>query len=186
MNQSTVSRSPARAQRAIGALFFFVFGGAWLALWAWFTFSPRWLPLTAIAIISTALLLLAWRIYRANVSLEAKVETPAEKRQSFWFNVINAGQWVLMFVAANVLIKLGLSGWILPALIGIVGLHFIPLAPLLANPAHYLTGSALILLAVVYPMLADGGPRSALGALGAGLILWISAAWAVSPFAAKV
>ena len=61
----------------------------------------------------------------------------------------------------------------------IIGLHFLPLARLFRNPPHYVTGSALILLATTYPFVASGGPSSPAGALVAGLILWASALWAV-------
>ncbi len=180
------SRNTARAQRAMGAMFFFPFGGAWLGLWAFFTFASRWPALIAIAIASLGLLLIAYRVYLANTPLEAVVETPAEQRRSLLFNLVNAGQWLLIVIVANVLVKLDMSVWILPAIIFIVGLHFVPLAVIFANPPHYLTALALMLLAVLYPFINASGGRNAVGCLGAGLILWASAAWAVSPYSSKV
>jgi hypothetical protein len=43
-----------------------------------------------------------------------------------------------------------------------------------------------MLLAIGYPLIASGGPRSFVGCLGAGLILWASAAWALSPYSSTV
>ena len=45
--------------------------------------------------------------------------------------------------------------------------------------AHYLTAAAMVVLAALYPLLAAGGPAAPVGFLGAGLILWASAAWAL-------
>jgi hypothetical protein len=61
----------------------------------------------------------------------------------------------------------------------IVGFHFLPLARLFQNPAHYATGGALMLSAASYPFLF-AGPTDTLGALLAGSILWLSALWAVT------
>jgi hypothetical protein len=58
----------------------------------------------------------------------------------------------------------------------IVGVHFFPLAKLFRYDAHYITGSALVALASSYPFFAAGGPTSAVGPIGAAVILWVSAA----------
>ena len=71
--------------------------------------------------------------------------------------------------------------WIVPAVIGIVGLHFLALAGVFDYRPHYWTGTALLLLAAGYPLLAAGGPASGAGPLRAGFVLWLSAAWALVP-----
>ena len=73
-----------------------------------------------------------------------------------------------------------LGAWFIPMVIAVVGLHFLPLARLFRYPPHQLTGGALIALAILAP-LASGRPDNAWGPLGTGLILWASAAWALSP-----
>ena len=98
------------------------------------------------------------------------------------FNLVNAGQWVAVFAVAGILSMSHLENLFLPAVILIVGAHFIPLARLFNYPPHYITGAAMMLLAVSFPLVASEGPTSGIGALGAGLILWLSAAWAISPF----
>jgi hypothetical protein len=181
-----VSPNAARAGRAVGAMFFFAFGGAWLCLWAFSSLASPWPAAIVVAIATVALLALAHRVYRAHAAAGQTAETPEAKRRSRLFNIVNAAQWVLILVVGNVLANMGLSDWILPAVIFIVGLHFLPLARIFANPPHYLTGCALMLLAVVYPLLSPNGANSPVGCLGAGLILWASAAWAVSPYASSV
>lgn len=170
-----------QASRAIGAMFFCVFGGAWLILWAQRVFIS---PLVAYLLIGLATLSffgLVYRSYRFHApALNAEPETPAKRRQSRWFHMVNAGQWVLLLVVANVLANVGMAQWIIPAAIFIIGAHFIPLASLFAYPPHYVTGGAMMLLAAAYPLLAPTGAASPIGCIGAGLILWGSAAWAIS------
>lgn len=164
-------------------MFFAVFGGMWLALWAHSEYPESVGALVAIAAIAVALLAAARRVYKANsIALKALAPTPEGRRNSRMFNLINAGQWGLIVILALGLSRFGYARWILPVVILVIGLHFLPLARLFAYRPHYLTGAALVLLACVYPFAASEGPQSAVGALGAGLILWISAIWAISPF----
>jgi len=170
-----------QANRAIGAMFFCVFGGAWLALWAHEVFVA---PLAAYVLISFATLIFFWlvlRIYKLHApALRAEPETREKRRQSRGFHIVNTGQWIVLMVVANVLANIGLASWIIPAAIFIVGAHFVPLAKLFNYPPHYITGAAMMLLAVLYPRLAPGGAGSSIGCLGAGIILWSSAAWAIT------
>jgi hypothetical protein len=102
-------------------------------------------------------------------------ETPVQQRRQRWFHIVNAGQWVMILIVGNVLANLGLGSWVIPAVILIVGLHFLPLAWLFSNTVLYATAAAFIALAGVYPFVASGGPADPVGCLGAGLILWFSA-----------
>jgi len=70
-------------------------------------------------------------------------------------------QWTLVVGVAFVLAQLGLNAWILPAIIFIVGVHFLPLAAAFKAPRHYITGIALVLLAVVYPFVVPSSPADA-------------------------
>jgi hypothetical protein len=175
-----------RARRATGAMFFAVFGGVWLEGWA--IFSAR--PLAFYVVIGVLALAFTWLAYatyrRYAADLAAQPTTPQGKRIGRLFHLINAGQWVLIFILANVLGSRGLDVWILPMVIFIVGLHFLPLAHLFSNRPHYVTGAAMMALAVIYPFVAPGGPGDAVGAFGAGLILWASAGWAIRPSAATI
>lgn len=101
------------------------------------------------------------------------------------FNIVNAVQWILVIVIANVLNHSGHKDWIFPAVIFIVGAHFFPLAILFKYHRHYYTGAAMVLVAVLYPFLAKEGAASAVGCLWAGLILWASSIGALLPAAAS-
>lgn len=177
----TVRLQAQLAGRASGAMFFSVFGAAWLAGWAhnagagapWFV---------AIAVLALILLGIARQRGRRYAAAKAQMaQTPERRRLVRIFNIVNAAQWTLILGLAFLLTRLGHGAWIIPVTIGVIGLHFLPLAYAFRNPPHYLTGAALIALAVLYPQLAAGGPTSPLGFLGAGIILWLSAAWALRP-----
>jgi hypothetical protein len=161
---------------------FSVFGGIWLGLWAHAEYPGSVGALLVVASIAAALLAAAYRVYKFNSpALKALAQTAETRRETRLFNVVNTAQWGAIFLVALLLSLTGHARWILPAIVFVVGLHLLPLARLFAYRPHYVTGTALILLALVYPLVARDGPESVVGALGAGLILWLSAAWAISP-----
>jgi hypothetical protein len=180
MTSSSI-QSAARANRGIGAMFFSAFGAAWLS---WGDVVARggldWTLLPIIAV-GGALFAVALRRFRANKGARDAIDTtPRARRIARVFHVVNVGQWVLIFVLANVLNNMGLGSWIVPMIIAVVGAHFLPLAAVMCYRPHYVSGMALLTLAAVYPFAAPAGPLSAAGQLGAGLILWASAAYALT------
>lgn len=177
--QADTRGEAALAGRAIGAMFFFAFGGLWLTGWA--LNSKRgaaWIvPIIALAAV---LFFIARRRYQRYAPAMALLkDDPKRQRAGRVFNLVNAAQWIVIVAAALVLANTGHGEWIIPMAIGVIGLHFFPIAVVFKNPPHYVTGAALVALAILYPWLA--GPASPLGFLGIGLILWLSAAWALRP-----
>lgn len=170
-----------QANRAIGAMFFSVFGGAWLALGTSRVFAA---PIPAFVLIACATLILLWvvlRIYKVHApALAAEPETDQQRRQSRIFHFINGGQWLVILVVGNVLANMGLGAWVIPAAIFVIGAHFLPLAKLFGYSPHYMTGAAMMLLAAGYPVVAPAGASSPVGCFGAGIILWLSAVWAIT------
>lgn len=181
-DDDVLKQQAARAGRAIGAMFFSAFGGAWLLLWAYSEFGLAVGVLAVPGLVTLGLLTWAYKVYRTHAAAMRELEhSPVARRRGRIFNAINAAQWVLIFVAATLLSTFGHGDLVLPTIIGIIGLHFLPLAWLFAYRPHLLTGVALLALACVYPSVAEGGGQSSVGALGAGLILWTSAVWAIRP-----
>jgi hypothetical protein len=168
--------SAASARRAIGAMFLIVNGGAWLVIGILKGYG--WSLVAFLTIVAVTLLLsfTALRKFRVNRRAHAAEATlPETKRAEGIFNVVNAIQWSLVFVASVMLIILRHPEWIIPSIILIVGIHFFPLAVVFKVPRHYATGTAMSFLALTYPFFASGGPNSPVGCLGAGIILWTSA-----------
>jgi hypothetical protein len=157
-------------------MFFTVFGTAWLC---WGDMILRGGSNWTLALVLAAGLglgIAALRRYAAHRSaLAERAPTPQARRVARIFHWVNGGQWVLILVLANVLNNIGLGAWLVPMVIAVVGLHFLPLAAVMRYRPHYVSGLAMLLLAVVFPLVADGGPRSGVGPLGAGRVLWASA-----------
>jgi hypothetical protein len=153
-----------------------LFGSAWIALAGSDLSGGQPLVLLAVALAVVAMCWLALRHYLAHRrAYRQRSKLPAAKRVGRFLGAVNLLQWLVIIVAANVLHDLGQDRWILDTVILVVGLHFIALAWDLRCEAYYYTATALVVLALAYPVLAPGGAQSSLGPLGAGLILWATA-----------
>ena len=161
-------------------MFFTLLGGAWLVLGI---LGGYGMSLVALLLIVTGTLLLLFaslRQFRQNRDAHAaEADSSESKRSGRIFGVVNAIQWTLVFVVATVLARTGHKEWTIPAIILIVGIHFFPLAVAFKVPRHYATGAAMTLLAIFYPLMSSAGPTSPVGCIGAGIILWASAAAAL-------
>jgi hypothetical protein len=155
-------------------MFMAAFGSCWIAAWAYLTYGSDLRIFAVIAIATIGFVYIGARKY-VRVRVAERDRTASLKKK---FNLINIGQWILIFLAIRVLRGYGHPGWVAPTIMFIVGLHFLPLAGLFAYRPHYLTGCALMLLALAYPMMSSAGPENPLGWLAAGLVLWASALWA--------
>jgi hypothetical protein len=161
-------------------MIFAVFGAAWLEGWCWFAQRGRPVFYGLVAVVAAIIFVMAWRAYRRNQPLIAAAPHSRQERHAGRaFILINAAQWIAIVVGINVLNNIGLARWDGPWAILVVGLHFLALIPVFHRSAHAVTGAALVVLAVAYPLLAAGGPENPAGLLGTGLILWASALWAI-------
>jgi hypothetical protein len=178
MSENTPHPGVIRAKRAFGALLLGGFGTVWLLLWAYRAFPSNRIPMVAVSALGVGVL--AW-IYgqwgQATQAAGPITETLEEQRATRVFHLVNVGQWVVILVAGNVLANLGWGVWVLPMAVGVIGLHFFPLAKVLRTPSRYVTGTALLLVAVGYPLLSTRGPEDPVGCLLAGIVLWLSALW---------
>ncbi|MBC3883781.1 DUF7010 family protein [Undibacterium griseum] len=169
-------QSASRAGAAVGAMIFSVFGSGWLLFWAARSFTQAAVQWALIGGLGLALFITAFRQYRRNREAHAAVvETPESKKGKRIFNIVNIGQGLAIFLALNIVNNIGHPEWFVPVFIFIVGAHFIPLAKVFHNKRHTVTGVAMMVLALTYPRLAQGGAADPVGCLGAGLILWASA-----------
>ena len=173
------STEAATARRGTGAMFLAGFGTVWLEGWEQReALGP--VVFAFIAVLGVLLVGAAYLRYRRFAPALAREPKSAEqKRAGRVFHIVNVVQWIAILGLANVLIRRGLGAWVIPMAIFVIGLHFVPLAHVFRNPPHYLTAAAMVVFAALYPMLARGGAADPVGFLGAGLILWASAAWAL-------
>lgn len=161
---------------AIGTIFLSLFGLVWilLALAGLKRIDPA-----AVILLSSfvaALLVLSLRTIRRTRHLVRNPANAARNRRiNRLFGLINVVQWAGILLAINLLNHFHLSGWIVPAVIFIVGVHFLPLAYLFRTRLHYVTGCELMIWAVVAPLVSSARYMEPVAALGTGAILWITA-----------
>jgi hypothetical protein len=90
VDESTASTDALRARRAIGAMFFSFFGGAWLTYWAYQTFVERIVFASLVIAATLILAFFAYRKYRQfQAALVAEPPSPAKKKADRVFNIVN-------------------------------------------------------------------------------------------------
>jgi hypothetical protein len=143
-----------------------VFAAAWA--WAGLHFSgvsgdAAFAPL----IVSLALIAIGWRAAGAVPARGPRVG----RLVGLWTGI----EFVALFVAANILVRIGRPDLMLPTGAIIVGLHFFPLARGIPVPVYHATGAGLAGIGVVGLILPDAHRPLFVG-LGAALVLWTTAA----------
>ena len=158
---------------AIGAMVAAGFGMGWF-FWS-LSEMHRVTMGTAIGVELGAVALLAPAVY---VARQAKrwpriADDPAMGRRFAWINAI---QWAAIVMVVFGFSRLHFEAYVAPAVTAIVGLHYLPLAPLFHFRMHYATGAVLVCWAALSALLFSREEVLVLAAMGTGLILWVSAA----------
>jgi len=162
-------------------MFFAFFGGGWLFLGISQSGHGSLLLYALLLIAAATIFFLALRHYGANRSArEATEHTPEGKKRARQFNLINALQWTAIIITSITLSNMHHGNWAVPAIIFIVGLHFLPLARVFSYPPHLVTGIVLIAVAIAYPFVSPAGVNSVSGCIATGLVLWASALYGLS------
>lgn len=165
-----------KAGPATGQMFFAGFGTLWMIDWCLQRHGADLPTLTLIVLAGSTIFLWAWcEFQQGNAEAKVRVESSRYRAWQRAFRWVNVMQWLAVLVANIALNAVGHAEWIVPAVILIVGVHFIPLARVFHAPRHYVTGAALIVVALGYPWIANSGPHYPMGAFATGSILWISA-----------
>jgi hypothetical protein len=159
--------------RATGATFLTFFGAAWIGLSLYI--REQLTPATGVpvALIACLLLLAALRLFRLSRRFPSVAEDPRVSRA---FHLINSIQWIAAGIAGFTLNRLHLDAYLFSAIAAIVGLHMLPLARVFRYAPHYVTGSALVIWAVLSCLLVPVEHLQGAAALGTGMILWSSGA----------
>jgi hypothetical protein len=177
MNQVEIFRSERARGASIGATIMGGFGAAWLTLGMISAGAPVEIAL-AIVVPVFALIACLGLTVRHRLPKFAGPESPEKKQVMRIFAAVNIVQWLAIFGTANVLRNMHLDRWIVPAIVLIVGVHFLPLAKIFRAPQHKTTGIAMMVCAAVAIVLPVS-IRDTVECLSAGLILWVSAAGAL-------
>jgi hypothetical protein len=177
MSPAEVRRSECAKGSSIGATIEGGFGAVWLAMgMAAAGVTVR----VAIAIVVPVFVLIAClgATLRRRLPKLSGAESAEKKQMMGAFAVLNVVQWVAIFGTIRLLTNWHLEGWIVSAILLIVGAHFLPLARIFGSRQHVVTGAALMLCAVVAVVL-PASARNAVECVSAGVILWASAAVAL-------
>jgi len=166
--------------RCYGALFFAVFGGAWLLLAAYAFGRLSKLEGVLIAAVVGLFIVGAMRLqHRGKDAGKDAVPADEQRRNDRIFGIVNAVTWITVFLVFVIFPRIGHQDLAIPAVALIVGLHFFPMPPLYRHTANLVTGACIAVWAIVCPMLFQGDRMIGFVAAGAGLALWASAAWAL-------
>jgi hypothetical protein len=159
--------------RGVGASVTAVFGAIWIALGTSVLVGAKTPLLLAIGLVGAALVFAAVRLApRSGKSCATEPERPERIRRNRQFHIVNGVQWACIVALVLSLNLTHHPEWIADGIVLIVGLHFLPLARLFRSTSHSVAGIALVLWALLYPWVVDGGAFSPWGPIGAGLILW--------------
>ncbi len=172
---------------ARGSLVLIFFGTLWAGLslpglrdWG------LWTVIVIAGVMTVALLVPSFTTLRAAQSLHLEKMTPEEqasgKKVARRFGLVVGVEWTVAIVAANVLLILfNHPEFIAPVLVLIIGLHFLPLAPLFQVRVYSLVGTVLsllgggALLALLFGLPLSGlYTWSVIVGLGTACILWLT------------
>lgn len=159
---------------ATGTLVLALFGAAWLFIGlAALGNTPYWLYL-ALAMAPVAMIwasVVRLRRPAPPMSEETKAISKRIRRQ---FGIVNAVQWTGIGVGIAILSQYGRQDLIVPFIVVVVALHFLPLARIFREPMYYY--SSFVLLAWVLGCYWLPFSRQVLPpviAIGTGGILWV-------------
>jgi len=159
--------------RAIGAIFFAVFGALWItiALYVKQILTVD-LAIGVAAVLAALLLSAVWLLRQAKLF----PKLPENRTIGREFNRINAIQWIAVGIVAFSFARLHIDAYVLSAITAIVGIHLFPLAKLFRYPLHNVTGAVLVAWASASVLLFSVDNLQGVTAIGTGIILWLSAA----------
>jgi hypothetical protein len=177
MSPVEVFRSERARGASIGATIVGGFGAVWLAMGMSAAGMPKRVAIALVVPVFALIACLALAVRRRLPKL-AEPESPEKKEMMQAFAAVNVVQWVAIFGTIKLLTSWHLEGWIVPAIVLIVGAHFLPLARIFGARPHVVTGAALMLCAAAAVVLPPS-VRDAVECVTAGLILWASAAAAL-------
>ena len=122
----------------------------WAAFLFW-GFRVTAFPIIAAAIFVAISGVLFYRALKANRAIRAMPDAPsdpADKRAQTRWNIIASVQGGAIGVSCAVLWGMGLYTYIVPVVVLIVGLHYLPLGAMYHTPVHFIVGAAVVLVAI--------------------------------------
>lgn len=166
--------------RCFGAIFFAVFGAAWLTLALYAFGSLHRASFLLLVMVVAGVVTLALRLLAIARSAAAREPVdPRRKRDHRTFAWINAAQGLVIFLLMATLPRLGHQDIAITAVVIVVGLHFLVLPPAYRHRSNFVLGVSMVAWGLLCLLLFHGGRMIVMAALGSGLMLWSLAAFAL-------
>ncbi len=170
-------RESIQAMRTADQMAFSAIGSLWMLGWCLQKHAQDLSTLCVVLLAGAAIFLWAWCDHR---TAHSGVKVPGARRfQSARGSAVGSALEGLLcgagllFNLVFVLALLGHPGWLLPILMALTGLTCLALGKAVQHRPHYLTGLALLAVALAHA-LAAAVPNHAATCFAAGSILWIS------------
>ncbi len=154
----------------VGILVLNLFAMIWTATTLFAVHPPGW---AWAVLVMGGLTVTVW-LWRASASLPQR-DAVEQRRIGRLIGLWSAVEGVAIFLAANMLVNLHMTGALGPAIGVIVGLHFLPLARWMPEPIYYATAAALVGVSALALALPGAWPLCVTGS-GAAIILWTTVA----------
>ncbi|GAA2221711.1 hypothetical protein ACFY2R_15485 [Micromonospora olivasterospora] len=158
-----------RRQAGLTALYLGIFATIW------FSVPAAHQPLRALLMVASVASLATAAVggvvaARSRPAAEAVRDRAADRR----YVLIVLAEFAAAGVGAALLAAAGLAEYAPVLVCGVVGLHFLPLTPVLKDPRLRLLGGAMCLVALagLVTALASAVPAGLVVGVGAGLLLW--------------
>ncbi|MEY9873895.1 hypothetical protein ABH931_003389 [Streptacidiphilus sp. MAP12-33] len=163
---------------AVGVVFYAFFGLGWLLA------GLGHFGGTVTGVAGLCGLLVAVALVLAARRLPAPVDRRLPAAQRRRFGQVNAVQWLLIAAIVAGCVLGGVPVLVMPLVAVVVGLHFIPLARVFAEPRMAATGAVLTALGLcglaARAAGASAGTVFTLVGVGCALTLWVTALWTVA------
>jgi hypothetical protein len=160
-------------------MFLSAFGTTWLLTGLVVAFPSNYLLFVMVIVFGTFLLVVARNVARSFESSEELTHSERSAKIHRRFRQINVVQWTAIGTVSGLLALLGRPTLIVPAIVGIVGIHFFPLGSLFNIKVYWIVGATMIAVACASLMIQSCIPAPAFAAIGAGLVLLGAALYAV-------
>ena len=178
----TTSRSPVQfaVGRCIAAMLFVSFGAVWLTLGLYAFGLLHW----PVALLLGAVVALTIGLARRLLTLlkpasDREPPHPRQKQDDRAFLWVNVAQVALIFLLFATLPRLGYQEFAVAGAVLVVGVHFLIMPPLYRSRSNLVLGIFMSVWALLCMVVFRGDRMIASSALGAGLMLWSVAGWAL-------
>lgn len=133
-----------------------IMGGYAIFYAVWWPLAWGWAGAAAFLalVVATALLIRRGVSQLRHAALFPDHPTPAIEKERRSMMVLNSFTHPIWMIAAVVLLLLGHGRWVLPVMVFVIGVHFLPMARILGRKIDYLLGPITMLAAIVAGILA--------------------------------